>query len=423
MSRSHRILVAMNLSAQQIDRAVGVVVASAAGDALGSHYEFGPSLPDDTAVTFGRGHFGHAPGEWTDDTSMAMPLLEALARGESLEDGATQGAVVARWLEWSRDALDVGTQTRQVLSALDGLTTAGAATAAARSVHDAVGRSGGNGSLMRTGPVALGYLHRTPAELAATAAAIAKLTHWEDDNADACGLWCLAIRHAVLTGELDLRAGLALVPADRRARWSELIDAALAPGAHPRDFAQGNGWVVRAFQGAIAAVAGGASLVDALERAVRGGHDTDTVAAIAGSLAGAVWGASAVPEEWQRRLHGWPGVRARELTRLAALAARHGEAEDSDQPRNSTADPYAFTSLSRRDDGTFVVHAESRWVEAHYEIAPDHAPLLATGLGAQVDEVLGVWKERGPKAGPSAAREWMAEHDIPYRTAFVWTNE
>ena len=79
----------MHLSAQQLDRAVGAVLASAAGDALGSQYEFGPSLPDSLTPEFGVGCFGHAPGEWTDDTSMAMPILRQLAEGRTLEEPDT----------------------------------------------------------------------------------------------------------------------------------------------------------------------------------------------------------------------------------------------------------------------------------------------------------------------------------------------
>ncbi|MBD3940124.1 ADP-ribosylglycohydrolase family protein [Microbacterium sp. NEAU-LLC] len=308
------------LTPAQLDRAVGAVLASAAGDALGSQYEFGPSLADGTSVVFGRGHFGHGIGEWTDDTSMAVPLLEALARHESLDDPVTLSTVVGRWVEWSKTSLDVGTQTRHVFGLLAGDTSADTATAAARAVHDATGRSGGNGSLMRTGPVALGYLRRSADDLARVAGRVARLTHWEDDNLDACALWCLAIRHAVLTGGLDARIGLEQIPAERRPRWAGLIDDALAAGRHPRDFAQGNGWVVLAFQAALCAVAGATSLVDALERAVRGGLDTDTVAAIAGALAGAVWGATAVPAEWRAILHGWPGIGADELERLAVAA-------------------------------------------------------------------------------------------------------
>ena len=56
----------------------------------------------------------------------------------------------------------------------------------------------------------------------------------------------------------------------------------------------------------------------ALDAAVRGGYDTDTVAAIAGGLLGAVYGASAVPAEWRRVLHGWPGLATRGLVALAS---------------------------------------------------------------------------------------------------------
>ena len=308
-----------------LDRAIGAVLASAAGDALGSQYEFGPSLEDAATPVFGVGHFGHAVGEWTDDTSMAMPILQALARGESLLDERVLGRVVGEWREWSRTSKDVGLQTESVLRLVGGDLGESGARAAARAVHERSGRSGGNGSLMRTGPVALGFLGdgERPA-LVEASRRIAQLTHWEADNGDACALWGLAIRHAVRTGALEIRAQVAHLEPERRDRWSALIDEALAPGAHPRDFAQGNGWVVRAFQAALAAVAGSTSLVDAIERAVRGGADADTVAAIAGSLAGAIHGASAVPSEWRRILHGWPGLRAADLVRLASCAARGG---------------------------------------------------------------------------------------------------
>lgn len=330
----------MHLTAQQMDRAAGAVLASAAGDALGSQYEFGPALADDVTPAFGIGCFGHALGEWTDDTSMAMSILQVLADGRTLEDPAALDEIVTSWRDWSRTAKDVGSQTRSILSHLRE-TTADAATRRAESLHQSTGRSAGNGSLMRTGPVALGYLDRPRVELAAAAGRVAQLTHWEDDNVDACAIWCLAIRHAVLTGELDVRAQVAFISADRRDRWAALIDEALQPGAHPRGFRSGNGWVVRAFQAALAAIAGATSPVDALERAVRGGGDTDTVAAIAGSLAGAVHGGSGIPLEWKRKLHGWPGIDANDLTHLACLAARRGQVDHEGWPLAERATVYA----------------------------------------------------------------------------------
>lgn len=68
----------------------------------------------------------------------------------------------------------------------------------------------------------------------------------------------------------------------------------------------------------------------ALDAAVRGGGDTDTVAAIAGGLLGATYGASAVPAEWRRLLHGWPALRTRDLVDLASTISRNGKPDGFD---------------------------------------------------------------------------------------------
>ena len=157
-------------------------------------------------------------------------------------------------------------------------------------------------------------------------------------------LWCLAIRHAVLHGTLD-GLGLALdrLPADRATVWAHRIAEA---EAHPPWHFDRNGWVVHALQGAWSAItrtpipeddpADGSFAAQhlqlALEAAVRAGNDTDTVAAIAGGLLGARWGASAVPLEWARRVHGWPGYRARDLIRLGLLTARGGQPDSHGWP-------------------------------------------------------------------------------------------
>jgi ADP-ribosyl-[dinitrogen reductase] hydrolase len=302
----------MPLTAAQLDRAVGAILGSAAGDALGASYEFGPPLPDDATVEMrGGGTFNWAPGEWTDDTSMAIPILREVAAGSDLNDAATQDRIVAAWTEWAETAPDVGIQTRNVLGGLDAR-TADAARRSAQRVHDATGRSGGNGSLMRTGPVALAYLDDRDG-LVRAARGVSELTHVDTDAGDACVLWSLAIRHAILTGELDITVGLG----DVDAKWTGLLATAVTK--RPREF-EANGWVVEALQSAWSAICAGDGLVDILERAVRGGRDTDTVAAIAGALAGAVHGASAVPDAWGDILHGWPGLRGADLEALATSA-------------------------------------------------------------------------------------------------------
>jgi hypothetical protein len=216
---------------------------------------------------------------------------------------------------------------------------------------------------MRTAPLALAYLDRSPEELMAQARVVSALTHVDPDAQEVCGLWCVAIRKAVLTGELDVRAGLALLPAARAAVWLERIK--FAERSRPRDFAR-NGWVVEAFQGAWSAIrftartaSGPAHLRAALEEAVRGGRDTDTVAAIAGGLLGAAYGYSAVPFEWRQHLHGWPGLRARDLMALGLELGR-GEGRRLDSwPRAVTHDYSMWGRTDAlvqhpRDDGVWL---------------------------------------------------------------------
>lgn len=328
----------MKLTTAQRDRFHGVLLAAAAGDALGAGYEFGPPLPHEADVYMrGGGGFGWAPGEWTDDTSMAIAIAEVAAGGADLRNESAQDAIVARWFDWSRAATDVGVQTRQVLETVgrsaSGVTAA-AARDAAREVDERTGRSGGNGSLMRTAPVALAFLDDEQA-LVDAARSLSALTHFDPEAGEACALWCLAIRHAVLTGELDLRNSLKGLPEDRRTTWSDRID--VAERATPADFPR-NGWVVEALQAAWSAITvtrsgegpAAGHLRRALEVAVRGGNDTDTVAAIAGGLLGAAYGAAAVPSEWRRMLHGWPGLRARDLLDFAARIERRGAPDSFD---------------------------------------------------------------------------------------------
>ncbi|WP_144720151.1 ADP-ribosylglycohydrolase family protein [Agrococcus jejuensis] len=288
-----------------LDRALGAILGSATGDALGAPYEFQPPLPSDNAVVMrAGGAFDWELGEWTDDTSMAVPILRALADGRELTDESTLDLLVATWAGWAAGAKDVGNQIRAVLGSVEA-PTAASARAAARAIHDRTGRSGGNGSLMRTGPVALAYLGDDRDDQLATAArAISDLTHFDPETGDASVLWSLAIRHAIRAGEIDVHRGIRHVPFERRETWLARLDE--AERLMPWDFPQ-NGWVVHALQAAWSAIRHAESLERRLVLAVRCGNDTDTVAAIAGALAGAAAGASNISDAWRRELHGWAG--------------------------------------------------------------------------------------------------------------------
>ena len=225
----------MTLTTAQLDRAVGVLLGTAAGDALGAAYEFGPPRgPELEVAMVGGGSFSWEPGEWTDDTSMAIAIAEVAASGADLREEEALDALVRRWDEWVRDAKDVGVETSNVLRAAHRLgLNARTAREASAALHERTGRTAGNGSLMRTAPLALVYLDDEPA-LAEAARAVSELTHYDPEAGDACVLWCLAIRHAVLTGDLDVRIGLQHIEADRRDMWAGLLDA--AEKSRPADF-------------------------------------------------------------------------------------------------------------------------------------------------------------------------------------------
>lgn len=304
----------MELNEVRADRVAGVLLATAAGDALGAGYEFTTPRPDTVIDMIGGGIGPFAPGEWTDDTSMALAVAEVAATGLDISTEPGLDAVAAQFVRWyDADPADIGNQTRAVLSARP------ESAAAMRARASAVpGRKGGNGSLMRTAPVALAFLD-DEARCLGTARAIGVLTHDDQRAVEACEMWTYAIRHAVLHGTFDgVRGYLEVAEHGTREYWSPLLDA--AERGTPAEFPN-NGWVVDALLTAWWAItgtpeSGPEQLPAALERAVRAGHDTDTTAAIAGGLLGARWGASAVPERWRGMLHGWPGYRGEDLVRI-----------------------------------------------------------------------------------------------------------
>ncbi|MBC8483721.1 MAG: ADP-ribosylglycohydrolase family protein [Actinobacteria bacterium] len=315
------------LDNETIERAVGAVTGSAIGDALGAGYEFTNPKSDQKIAMIGGGRFNWDPGEWTDDTQMALAILDVIATGDT-----DIQAIAANFLAWyMADPPDIGNQTRAVLHGVEDPDDLRAAAAA---YLDWNPERIGNGGLMRTAPVALAALHDRD-EIAQLAEAIASLSHAHPDSVTACVLWSLAIQQAITTAQPDIpfdfegavRNGLDHVADDLQEKWDRLI--AEAVDGPPGKF-NPNGWVVTAFQAALSAIVNTPVLDtepsvhfhDALVAAVRIGNDTDTVAAIAGGLLGGRWGNAAIPNDWKTPVHGdrRRGTEKTELAELEALA-------------------------------------------------------------------------------------------------------
>jgi ADP-ribosyl-[dinitrogen reductase] hydrolase len=338
-----------------LDRAAGALLGLATGDALGAGYEFGSAPFHGEAEMIGGGLGGFAPGEWTDDTSMALGIAQITANGV-----VDLGAIGDRFLDWYRSRpADIGNLTAAVLGAATDGADVPKRAAARFATHP---RScAGNGALMRTAAVALAHLGDDRA-IVESAQAVSALTHADPVSGEACLLWCVAIDRAVRQGRLGgVRDGLDHLPADRAAFWDEkLVEAETRP---PEDFGS-NGYVVSALQAAYAAVVATPVPDDhpsrhfqhALHRVIGIGDDTDTTAAIAGQLLGARWGASAVPFRWRRLLHGWPELRARDVVALAVLTVRGGQTDSSGWPgpRDQRGAAPAYVAGLPGDDGVVL---------------------------------------------------------------------
>jgi len=264
-----------------LDRVVGTLVGLATGDALGAGYEFA-APPVAKAAMIGGGLGAWAPGEWTDDTQQAICVAESAASG-----ALDAGAVGQSFLAWfADDPKDVGNQTRAVLEAAH--TGSDLHTVSQSYFEHHPDGAAGNGSLMRTAPVALAHLGDDETIVAA-ALEISALTHADPLAGEACAIWCIAIDRAVRERRLDgIWDGVDLLPGDAQTRWAGWL---LAAETRPASTFAPNGFVVGALQAAWAAIRQTPipaeepcrHLQDALHAAVCIGHDTDTVAAIAGS--------------------------------------------------------------------------------------------------------------------------------------------
>ena len=208
-----------HVSRFELDRAAGVLLGSAAGDALGAGYEFDQVGPADPVMT-GGGYFGWEPGEWTDDTEMAVCVAEEAAKG--LLDPV---AVGSRFLDWFNGGpRDVGNQTRAVLSTGSSPMLLRDQAAAYFRAHPH--NAAGNGSLMRTGPLVLAA-PGDDSKLGELARSVSELTHADPLPVTPAfsGAWASTARSA-RTASTAARDGLALLPEDRREFWAAAIEEA-----------------------------------------------------------------------------------------------------------------------------------------------------------------------------------------------------
>jgi len=288
-----------------VERHRGCLLGLAVGDALGAPLEGSPA--GDGVVhaledMVGGGPFKLAPGDWTDDTSMALCLAESLIEKQAF-DPVDQ---LERYLRWYRDGylssngycFDVGGTVNAAL-----VRFAETREAYCGSTDP---MSAGNGSIMRLAPVPMFYA-RKPREAIEKSGESSRTTHAAITAVDAC-----RYQGAVLVGAINgaskedlLSEFFSPVPNYWRERPLVSQIEEIARGSFKRRNPPeicGSGYVVKSLEAALWAFYKGSSFREGCLLAVNLGWDADTTGAVYGQLAGAFYGEKGIPEPWLRKL-------------------------------------------------------------------------------------------------------------------------
>ncbi len=304
------------------DRVVGSILGLALGDALGAPFEFrrADDVPDPVPA-FELPWMGLPPGSTTDDTAMARNLwMSLVATGGELDTGD----VLRRHLAWLATAPpDVGNLTRRVLSGWrDGEPDPARGYVARRGPEV----SAGNGSVMYCAPLGLAYAFRS-VDLLDAAPALSALTHADERCRTAC-LAVTLVAAALVRGDPADRAVLeSLAAIDGREGAEELEYLVGAAGTERPIDGPDQGFVLFTAGVALRVVGEGMPFERGLLDVVALGGDTDTNAAVAGALLGAMHGAASLPIAWLARLQDRSAIE-HEARALAGLAAPHSSDPD-----------------------------------------------------------------------------------------------
>ena len=244
-----------------------------------------------------------APGEWTDDTSMALALADSIAQvGWDLNDQAKRYVAWWRNGEYSVNGtcFDIGITTRSAVSRFR-------QTGDARSSGDSSERASGNGSIMRLAPVPIKYAALFPDRLDELVRLLVESslpTHASPQCLSVCAYMGLILAGLIQGATREEVLDPSWPPLLRLREFQPLhpeVDAVAAGSFREKQPSEivGSGYVVKSLEAALWAFHDAADFREAVLRAVNLGDDADTTGAVCGQLAGAYWGESGIPQEWR----------------------------------------------------------------------------------------------------------------------------
>lgn len=290
-----------------LDRAQGCLLGQLAGDNLGALVEFqSPEqirarFPEGPRELIDGGYWDLLAGQPTDDSELALLLARSILKEGQYTDEAAARAY-AWWL--GSNPFDVGRTTWQALSPAWNAYRSRQPLAPLARQASSGSASQANGGLMRISPLGIFGHAFSEDDLADMARQDSQLTHAHPVCQDASAIYCVAIAAAVRgVGDGHAVYRHACDWGRRQAVHPEVLAAMdRAADRRPADYLHSMGWVLTALQNAFYQLLHAGNLVDGLADTVLCGGDTDTNAAIAGALLGAVRGTDALPSRWIDRL-------------------------------------------------------------------------------------------------------------------------
>ena len=282
------------------DRFRGCLLGLAAGDALGTTLEFKqPGSFQPISDMIGGGPFRLEPGQWTDDTSMALCLAASLIESGEFDPMDQMQRYVRWWydgyLSSNGHCFDIGLTVSDSLERFEdtGDPYSGSTDA----------MSAGNGSLMRLAPVAM-YYAGDASDAIDRSADSSRTTHGAKEAVDACRYFAGLLVGALNGVDKDTLLSSQYSPVEGLWERSPLAEkiAEVSGGSfkhrEPPEI-RGTGYVVESIEAALWAFHKSQNFREGALLAANLGDDADTTAAIYGQIAGAHYGAEAIPVEWR----------------------------------------------------------------------------------------------------------------------------
>jgi ADP-ribosyl-[dinitrogen reductase] hydrolase len=281
----------------RLNRYRGSLLGLAVGDAVGTTLEFeepGSFEPIEDMV--GGGPFELEPGQWTDDTSMALCLADSLVQRKGFDPRDQMD----RYVRWYREGylssngrcFDIGNTVRSALTAYE---TTGEPMSGSTDTYSA-----GNGSIMRLAPVSMAFAGDAD-QAAHYSGESSKTTHGAPTCVDACRYLGHIIASALAgdaKGELLTWHNYQLA-----GPWTAEV-VQIIQGSYeekePPDI-KGSGYVAECLEAALWAFHRSDSFREGCLLAVNLGDDADTTGAVYGQIAGAFYGEDGIPDEWTER--------------------------------------------------------------------------------------------------------------------------